>query len=107
METIAPVLDLRSYAASIRAKFSDGQRMRINRSKVVHAVDRERWVAGELIPQPLCHTGSYGWNESHYNPVRRPVSCAKCRMRMASADEVLLGYGEYQPPLFRLPARAA
>lgn len=95
------VADLRSFASEMRRRFSDGQRMSIRDSRVVHAVDRERWLHGELVPQPLCHTAAYGWSPDAYRAVRAPLSCLKCRRILKAADEILPLYGgDYQPPLF-------
>lgn len=98
----APVaaLDLRSLAKTMRDRFSDGQRMRIRGSHVVHAVDQERWLHGEMIPQPLCHTPAYGWSPDALHAVRSPITCMRCQRKLASPDEILLPYGEFQPPLF-------
>jgi hypothetical protein len=92
--------DVKSLAATAREKFASGQRMRIRASRVVHAVDRERWVAGELVPQPLCHAPAYGWSPDALRPVWSPVTCMRCRRILAAPDELLLPYGDYQPPLF-------
>lgn len=94
------VADLRAFAREMRAKFADGQRMSVRGSDVVHAVDTERWLMGELVPQPLCHTPVYGWSPNALRPVRRPVNCEKCRRKLAAPEEFLLPYGEFQPALF-------
>lgn len=94
------VADLRSFASEMRRRFSDGQRMRIRNSDVVHAVDTERWLYGELVPQPLCHTGTYGWSPEALKAVRAPVTCMRCRQKLKAPEEILLGGGDYQPPLF-------
>lgn len=93
------VADLRAFAQTMRDKFADGRRMRVRDSDVVHAVDRERWIGGELVPQPLCHTPVYGWSPDALRAVREPVSCQKCR-RILEPAEFLLPYGTFQPPLF-------
>ncbi|MFC4328314.1 hypothetical protein ACFPC0_10800 [Streptomyces andamanensis] len=98
--TVLSVADLRAFAREMRAKFADGQRMSVRDSDVVHAVDNERWLMGELVPQPLCHTPVYGWSPGALRPVRRPVNCEKCRRKLASPEERLLPYGEFQPALF-------
>jgi hypothetical protein len=94
------VADLRAFAQEMRLKFADGQRMSVRDSDVVHAVDTERWLLGELVPQPKCHTPSYGWSPTAYRAVRKPVNCQKCRRILAAPDELLLPYGEFQPALF-------
>lgn len=94
------VADLRAFAREMRDKFADGQRMSVRGSDVVHAVDTERWLMGELVPQPLCHTPVYGWSPQALRPVRRPVNCEKCRRKLAAPEERLLPYGEFQPALF-------
>lgn len=102
-----PIADLRAFAATMRERFGDGQRMVIRDSDVVHAVDRERWVQGEMVPQPLCHTAAYGWSPDALRPVRSPVTCMKCRQKLASPEEILLPHGEFQPPLFSVQPRIA
>lgn len=97
------VADLRAFAKTMRDRFADGQRMCVRGSAVVHAVDRERWLLGELVPQPLCHTAVYGWSPDALKPVRSPVTCMKCRQKLAAPDEILLPYGDFQPPLFTVP----
>jgi len=99
----ALAVDLRSLAKTMRDKFADGQRMIVRGSAIVHAVDRERWLGGELVPQPLCHTPVYGWSPDSLKPTRAPITCMKCRRTLASPDEILLPYGTFQPPLFTLP----
>ncbi|MFE2934877.1 hypothetical protein [Streptomyces sp. NPDC059278] len=94
------VADLRAFASEMRRRFSGGQRMTVRGSAVVHAVDKERWLHGELVPQPLCHTAVYGWSPEALKAVRAPVSCMKCRRKLKSPEEILLGGGDYQPPLF-------
>lgn len=98
--TVIAVADLRAFAQEMREKFADGQRMSIRDSDVVHAVDTERWLYGELVPQPLCHTPVYGWSPNAMRPVRKPINCEKCRRKLAAPEEILLPYGEFQPPLF-------
>lgn len=95
-------LDVRSLAKTMRERFADGQRMTIRGSGIVHGVDRERWLYGELIPQPLCHTPAYGWSPDALHAVRRPVTCMKCKRILAHPSEILLPYGEFQPPLFSM-----
>lgn len=94
------VADLRAFASEMRRRFSGGQRMTVRGSAIVHAVDKERWLQGELVPQPLCHTAVYGWSPDALKAVRAPVSCMKCRRKLKSPEEILLGGGDYQPPLF-------
>lgn len=96
----APGDRLSSLALTTRQKFLDGHRMTIRSNRTVHAVDTERWVGGELVPQPLCHTGVYGWSPDALRPTRKPVSCQRCRRKLAASDEILLPRGEFQPPLF-------
>jgi len=91
---------LHSLALTTRQKFLDGHRMTIRENGTVHAVDVERWVGGELVPQPLCHTAVYGWSPEALRPTRKPVSCQKCTRLLAAPDEIILAPGEYQPPLF-------
>lgn len=93
---------LSSLALTSRQKFMDGMRMTIRDSDVVHAVDRERWVAGELVPQPLCHTAVYGWSPAALKATRAPVSCQRCRRKIAAPDELLLPMGTFQPSLFSI-----
>lgn len=97
------VADLRAFAATQRGRFAGGQRMRVRGSPVVHAVDREKWLLGELIPQPLCRTAVYGWSPDAFRPVRSPITCVKCRQKLASPEEILLPHGTVQPPLFTVP----
>ncbi|MEV6400516.1 hypothetical protein AB0M39_38020 [Streptomyces sp. NPDC051907] len=100
--------DLRSFASEMRRRFSDGQRMSVRGSSVVHAVDKERWLYGEMVPQPLCHTAVYGWSPTALRATRAPVSCMKCRRKLKAADEILPLYGgDYQPPLFTVMAPLA
>lgn len=94
------VADLRAFAQEMRLRFADGQRMSVRDSDVVHAVDTERWLMGELVPQPMCHTPVYGWSPGALRAVRKPVNCQKCRRILAAPDEILLPYGEFQPALF-------
>lgn len=94
------VADLRAFAREMRDRFADGQRMSVRDSGVVHAVDSERWLYGELVPQPLCHTPVYGWSPAALRAVRRPVNCQKCIRILAAPDQILLPYGEFQPALF-------
>ncbi len=94
------VADLHAFAKTMRDKFSDGRRMSVRGSDVVHAVDRERWLYGELVPQPLCHTAVYGWSPNALIAVRKPVTCMKCRRKLGTPGEFLLPYGEFQPALF-------
>lgn len=91
---------LHSLALTARQKFLDGYRMTIRDNGTVHAVDSERWVGGELVPQPLCHTAIYGWSPDAMRRTRRPVDCQRCRRKLAAPDEILLPQGDYQPPLF-------
>lgn len=94
------VADLRAFAREMRLKFADGQRMSVRDSDVVHAVDSERWLMNELVPQPMCHTPVYGWSPGSLRAVRKPVNCQKCIRLLAAPDQILLPYGEFQPPLF-------
>jgi hypothetical protein len=94
------VADLRAFASEMRRKFADGQRMSVRGSDVVHAVDTERWLYGELVPQPKCHTPVYGWSPTALRAVRKPINCQKCIRILAAPDQILLPYGEFQPPLF-------
>lgn len=91
---------LGSLALTTRQKFMDGNRMTVRRNGTVHAVEPERWVGGELVPQPLCHTAVYGWNPDALRPTKRPVNCQRCIRKLASPDQILLPSGEFQPPLF-------
>lgn len=91
---------LHSLALTTRQKFLDGHRMTIRDNGTVHAVDVERWVGGELVPQPLCHTAVYGWSPEALRPTRKPVTCQRCTRKLAAPDQILLPSGEYQPPLF-------
>lgn len=94
------VADLRGFASEMRRRFADGQRMSVRESDVVHAVDAERWLNGEMVPQPLCHTPVYGWSPSALRAVRKPVNCQKCIRALAAPEQILLPYGEVQPALF-------
>lgn len=94
------VADLRAFAREMRARFADGQRMSVRGSGVVHAVEPERWLHGELVPQPLCHTPVYGWSPTALRAVRKPITCQKCIRILAAPEQILLPYGEFQPPLF-------
>lgn len=91
---------LHSLALTTRQRFLDGHRMTIRDNGTVHAVDLERWVGGELVPQPLCHTAVYGWSPAALRATRQPVSCQRCIRKLAAPDEILLPRGEFQPPLF-------
>lgn len=91
---------LHSLALTTRQRFLDGHRMTIRKNGTVHAVDLERWVGGELVPQPLCHTAVYGWSPEALRPTRQPVSCQRCLFKLKSPDQILLPAGDYQPPLF-------
>lgn len=96
---------LRSLASTARQKFSGGQRMTVRKSAVVHAVSMQRWVGGENIPQPLCHTGIYGWDLDAMHPTGAPPTCLRCRRQLADPMEIVLPRGEYQPPLFTIPTQ--
>lgn len=96
----APRDRLHSLALTTRQKFLDGHRMTIRDNGTVHAVDAERWVGGELVPQPLCHTAVYGWSPEALRPTRKPVTCQRCIRKLAAPDEILLPMGTFQPPLF-------
>ncbi|HEY9015642.1 MAG TPA: hypothetical protein VIM84_11335 [Gemmatimonadales bacterium] len=91
---------LHSLALTTRQRFLDGHRMTIRENGTVHAVGAERWVGGELIPQPLCHTAVFGWSPMSMRPTRRPVDCRRCIRKLAAPDEIILPAGDYQPPLF-------
>jgi hypothetical protein len=96
--TAGPEDRLSSLAHTARERFV-GKNLSVRGSHVVHAVDRERWVAGLLVPQPLCHTAVYGWSPDAMHAVTGTVTCLRCR-RMLTPDEVILPGGTYQPPLF-------
>jgi hypothetical protein len=91
---------LGSLALTTRQRFMDGNRMTVRRNGTVHAVEPERWVGGELIPQPLCHTAVYGWSPEALRPTKRPVNCQRCIRKLATPEQILLPSGEFQPPLF-------
>lgn len=100
-EQEAPPRDrLHSLALTARQKFLDGHRMTIRENRTVHAVDSERWVGGELVPQPLCHAPVYGWSPEALRPTRKPITCQRCIHKLAAPDEILLPMGAFQPPLF-------
>jgi len=104
-EQDTPLTAVRSLALSARQKFAGGKRMTVRKSKIVHAVTPARWIGGELIPQPACHTGTYGWDIMAMNATYAPITCQRCIRTLDTAAGVFaFPYGPVQPPLFVLEA---
>ena len=64
------VIAIRSAATTFRQRFAGGMRMTVRSSSVVHAVSQQKWLAGELVPVPLCHIGVYGLDFNSVHPTR-------------------------------------
>ncbi|MCC3778819.1 VOC family protein [Streptomyces sp. UNOB3_S3] len=97
--TLRGVLDVRAAAAGLREKFADGQRMRIGDSPVVHDVASWRWLGGEYIPLPACHT-AIGWEPLRLSPTWAAASCGSCAKIRAEVEGMLLPGGSVRPPLW-------
>jgi hypothetical protein len=100
---MSPAIEpIASIAAVARAKFADGRRMRFGNSNAVHAVELRRWKAGELLPGPSCHIGSFSAPEDA-QATWAPITCGRCIRKHATRDEIL-PRGFLQPPLFHVAA---
>lgn len=101
------VIAIRSAATTFRQRFAGGMRMTVRSSSVVHAVSQQKWLAGELVPVPLCHIGVYGLDFNSVHPTRLTPTCRRCLSKLAQQGDYLLPFGDYQPPLFRADALMA
>ncbi|WP_459964112.1 hypothetical protein [Nocardia sp. IFM 10818] len=88
--------DIAPLAASTRAQFGDpGVHAVVRSGRTVHAVRLGEWVAGEEVPELLCHTGVAGWSPAALEPTRAEVTCVRCLRRIGGA-----GASAHQLPLF-------
>ena len=65
-------------AASTRAAYQPGDKMRVRSSGVIHDVALTKWLAGELLPGPACMVGVSGWDPYAAHPVQGEVTCRRC-----------------------------